>query len=1166
MSDDLRYQLAQMSPEKRVFLEQSLLERLRAGGDDAVIPRRGTDGPPPPSFAQERLWFLAQLNPEQTPYNEGSARRFRGSLDRVTLQAALDDIVRRHEALRTTYHQQDGELVQVIGQPRPVPLPVVDLGDIPADERIAAAHNRFAGVIKAPFDLTGDLMIHACLFRLAGDDHILLVVRHHIASDAWSTRYFWREFESLYTAAATDRPVPLPALPIQYADYAVWQRQQLRGGKLERELDYWRRQLADLPALQLPTDRRRPEVLSDRAADEWFSLSDEMMEELRGLGRQEGTTLHTVLLAAFLVLLARLSSQDDVATGMPIAGRTRVELETLQGLFVNTLVIRARLTGAPTFRALLRQVHQAMLDAQENQEVPFEKVVERLNPERRQNQNPLVTTFFQLRESPEVKIALPQLVVETVTVSVPHAKFDIECLLIAEDDGISGRIRYATDLFEAATVRRLIGRYEKLLAGIVAGLDRPVEELPLLPDEERRQLLGFANALSPASYATGLIHAQFEARAMSAPDALAVSLPAGDGAAGWTVTLSYDELNRRANKIAHALRRWGVGPETPVGLYFDRSLEMVAGIIGVLKAGGAYVPLDTANPPERLALIVDECRMTIVLTQQALRDTAATLVPSGAKVVCLDSDWAALDPESDLNPTPSSTPESAAYMMFTSGSTGRPKGVVVTHANIVRLFRSTEAWYGFNERDVLTLFHSFAFDISVWELWGALFYGGRIVVVPYMVSRSPDLFYRLLCREGVTMINQTPAAFHQFMEAEDPAGPCPELALRCVILGGEALELESLRPWFTRHGDRQPRLVNMYGITETAVFNTYRALSLADLDQGLGSVIGGPYPDMQMYVLDKGGRLAPIGVAGEIYLGGPCLARGYLNRPELNAQRFVSLPDPAAPGDDPPSLVRLYRSGDLGRWLPSGDLEFLGRIDYQLKIRGFRVEPGEIEAAIGRHPAVRQVVVVVREANDLEGAASDPARENTFADRRLVAYVVPTGDSAVFPAELRVMLGKTLPEYMIPDAFVFLPQLPLTAHGKIDRAALPPPDTTARETGETLVAPRTPDEETVAAVWCEVLRLDRVGVHDNFFDLGGHSLLATQVASRLSRIMGVEFPLRTLFEKPTVAEIAVEVGKLAGLRDERQRKIEAALARLNSLSAEERAALLRAGRSAFQQD
>jgi amino acid adenylation domain-containing protein len=1091
-----------LSDPRRALLEVLLRQKgLGTAAPAALgIPRRTGGGPALLSFAQERLWFLDQMQPGQPCYNVPAAMHLTGPLDTAALGCGLTEIVRRHEALRTTFAVAGGRPVQVVGPPRPVPLPVADLSLLPEPDRVAEARRLAVEEARRPFDLASGPLLRANLWRLGEQEHLLLVTLHHVVTDGWSLGVLIREFGALYTAFRAGRASPLPALPVQYADFAVWQREWLQGDELARRLDYWTERLRGMPPLDLPTDRSRPPTQTYRGAAITFELSRPLTEALLALARAEGATAYAVLLAAFQALLGRYSGQSDFGVGTPAAGRTRAETEALIGFFVNTLVARADLSGNPTLRELIARTRLTALGALDHQDLPFERLVAELQPGRELSRHPLVQVMFTFLNAHRETLRLPGLQATRLDVPTGATHFDLSLTLRESDRGLVGGLEYSTDLFDGATARGLVDHYRRLLEAVAADPGVRVGDVPLLTAAEREQVLVGWNPPRPAPADGRCLHQLFEAHAARTPEAEAVVCGAE--------SLTYGELDRRANRLAHALRRLGVGPEVCVGVCLDRSADLVVSLLAVLKAGGAYVPVDPAYPRERLAVVLDDVRPRVVLTQERFR---AHLPADGCTVLC--TDVRSLDGESDENPRTAVAADNLAYVIHTSGSTGRPKGCLVTHRNVARLLRATAPEFGFDERDTWTLFHSYAFDFSVWELWGALAHGGRLVVVPYHLSRSPAAVHDLVCREGVTVLNQTPSAFYQLAQAAEgaPAGQRPPL--RVVIFGGEALDVTRLRPWFARHGAREPRLVNMYGITETTVHVTSCPLSAADPGDKPGSPIGRPIPGWRVYVLDRRLRPVPVGVPGEVYVGGDGVARGYLGAPDATAERFV--PDPFGP-----SGCRLYRSGDRARWRADGTLEYLGRVDQQVKIRGFRIEPGEVEAALLAHPAVRQAAVV--------------AREDAPGDKRLVAYVVPRSADACSEADLRGFLQEKLPEYARPAACVFLTELPLTPNGKLDRRALPPPDPT-RATSAEPVAPRDALEGWVADVWREALGLGAVGVEDNFFAAGGDSIRAALVVNRVQRRLGRPVPVTAIFEAPTAAGfarfLADHYPAAAGLRD-----------------------------------
>jgi amino acid adenylation domain-containing protein len=1059
------------------------------------IPRSGDL---PLSFSQQRLWFIDQLEPGSALYNASRAFRIGGTLKVEALERSLIEIARRHEVLRSTFAMAEGRPRQTISPAPVLTLPVVDLADCPDNRIEEEALRRVNEEARRPFDLACGPLLRATLFRLADEDHILVLNTHHIVSDGWSFGVLYRELSALYDAFSKGRTSPLPDLSIQYVDFAYWQRRWLRGDLLESQLRYWKRQLEGISTLDLPTDRRRPAVQSHCGARQSIILPGDLKEALKALSRNERATLFMTLLAAFNILLHRYTGREDIVVGTPIAGRNRVETEGLIGFFVNTLVLRTNLSGDCSFRELLNRTRDAALEAYEHQDLPFEKLVEELEPERNLNRSPLVQVVLAFHNEPELAAKLSGLSLAPIEIESNLAKFDLTFHLRVIPQGLEVASEYDTDLFDKETIARMLGHLQTLLEGIVADPERRLSRLPLLTEAEQRRLLVEWNDAGIDYSQDKCIHELFEAQVERSPEAVAVVFEHQQ--------LTYRELDRRANQLAGRLQKMGVGPEILVGLYMERCAEIVVAILAVLKAGGAYVPIDPSYPRERVAFLLGDSGVRIVLTQDHL---LSSLPANGIRAVSLTDSVQLAEPGPETAPVSGAAPDNLAYVIYTSGSTGKPKGSLITHENVTRLFAATDSLFKFAQNDVWTLFHSYAFDFSVWEIWGALLNGGRLVVVPYWTSRSPQTFYDLLCQERVTVLNQTPSAFKQLIAAEPPRGDPRQLALRLVIFGGEALHPECLSPWFDRHGDRRPEMINMYGITETTVHVTYRAVREADLCAGKGSLIGKPIPDLKFYILDAHQNPVPIGVPGEVCVGGAGLARGYIDRAELTAEQFIPNPFSALPGD------RLYRSGDLARRLSGGDIEYLGRIDAQVKIRGFRIEPGEIESALAQHPAVREVTVVAREEAGEEA-------ENLKSDKRLVAYMVPRHDAAPI-SDLRNFLKRKLPEYMIPSAFVFLDSLPLTPNGKIDRRALPDPDEGRPELQRAFLAPRTRTEDLLAKTWAEVLELEKVGVYDNFFELGGHSLSATQVIARLRDTLHVELPLRSLFESPTVAGLAERV-------------------------------------------
>ncbi|MEF2238189.1 non-ribosomal peptide synthase/polyketide synthase [Pseudomonas aeruginosa] len=1060
------------------------------------IVRCARDASPQLSFAQERQWFIWRLDPHSAAYNIPVALRLKGPLRRDALQGALDLLVQRHETLRTTFVEHDGAPRQVIHPTLPIAI---------EERRPPVAGEDLKGLVETeahrPFDLQRGPLLRVLLLPLATDECVLVLTLHHIIADGWSMQVLVDELIRVYAALRHDQPPALAELPIQYADFAAWQRQWMDGGERERQLDYWVSRLGgEQPLLELPSDRPRPQQQSHRGRRIGIPLPAELAEALRRLAQAEQGTLFMLLLASFQALLHRYSGQNDIRVGVPIANRNREETEGLIGFFVNTQVLRAELDGQLPFRELLRQVRQAVVEAQGYQDLPFEQLVDALQPERSLSHAPLFQVMYNHQRDDHRGsrfASLGELEVEDLAWDVQTAQFDLTLDTYESSNGLLAELTYATDLFDASSAERIAGHWLNLLQSIVARPEACIAELKLLDEAEARADLLQWNPHPQDFPPASCLHRQIERQAAERPRATAVVY--GERA------LDYGELNLRANRLAHRLIELGVGPDVLVGLAAERSLEMIVGLLAILKAGGAYVPLDPRYPSDRLGYMIEDSGIRLLLTQRAARER----LPLGEGLPCL-----LLDAEHEWAGYPESDPQSAvgvdnlAYVIYTSGSTGKPKGTLLPHGNVLRLFDATRHWFGFSADDAWSLFHSYAFDFSVWEIFGALLHGGRLVIVPHETSRSPEDFLRLLCRERVTVLNQTPSAFKQLMQVACAGQEVPPLALRHVVFGGEALEVQALRPWFERFGDRAPRLVNMYGITETTVHVTYRPLSLADLDGGAASPIGEPIPDLSWYLLDAGLNPVPRGCIGELYVGGAGLARGYLNRPELSCTRFVADPFSTTGG-------RLYRTGDLARYRCDGVVEYVGRIDHQVKIRGFRIELGEIEARLLAQPGVAEAVVLPHEG---PGAT------------QLVGYVVTQAapsDPAALRDTLRQALKASLPEHMVPAHLLFLERLPLTANGKLDRRALPAPD--ASRLQQDYAAPRSELEQRLAAIWADVLKLGRVGLDDNFFELGGDSIISIQVVSR-ARQAGIRLAPRDLFLHQTIrglAGVAVEGRGLA---------------------------------------
>ncbi|MGZ3458805.1 MAG: amino acid adenylation domain-containing protein, partial [Archangium sp.] len=995
----------------------------------------------------------------------------KGPLEGAALERSLVEVIRRHEALRTTFVLVEGQPVQRIAPELAFQLPVESLEAVPGAERERALEQLVVEEARRPMDLEKGPLFRARLLCLAADEHVLIFVIHHSICDVWSHGVMERELTALYRAYSQGGEPALKALPVQYADYSVWQREWLKGPVLEEQLAWWKQELAGAPpVLELPTDRPRPPVQSNRGAILRVECSSELSGAVGALSRKEGVTPFMLLLAVFQALLARYSGQSDVIVGSPIFGRNRREVEGLIGFFANTLALRVDASGELSFRELLHRVRKACLGAYGRGEVPFEQLVDALQVERDLSRSPLFQVMFAFQATaPFSLLELPGVIVEEVAVDSGVAKFDLTLFVRDTPKGWMCIWEYDTDLYDEATVARMSGHYVRLLEGALAHPEQRLSELELLGEAERRQVLVEWNSRRADYPRDTCAHHLIEAQAARTPDAMAVAFEDSH--------LTYRELNARANQLAHRLRALGVGPEARVGLCLERSLEMVVGILGVLKAGGAYVPLDASYPRERLAFMVQEARMPVLVTTGTLADE---LPSRGERRVRLDADAEALARQPTHDPAPLAVSENLAYIIFTSGSTGRPKGTMLTHRGLCNTALAAVDTRGVRADSRVLQFAAFSFDSSVSDIFSTLMVGGCLVLAPRDSILPGAPLDTLLKKQRVTLVTLTPSVLAQ----QDAAG---YPALETVISAGEACTPELVRKWKPGR-----RFLNEYGPTEVTV--------CATIDEDVRPerlTIGRPLPNVRVYVLDRWLRPVPEGVVGELYVGGRGLARGYLDRPELTAERFV--PDPYG-GE---AGARMYRTGDLVRWLPGGELEYVGRADAQVKVRGFRIELGEIETVLVSHPGVKEGVVAAR-----EGAGG----------KRLVAYYV-SKEQVPTAAELRAWLKQRLPEFMVPSAFVWLEALPLTPSKKVDKKALPAPDLEA-EAGAEYVAPRTEMERVVAELWAPLLGVRRVGARDNFFELGGHSLLATQVVSRLREVLKVELPVRALFEAPTVAELA----------------------------------------------
>jgi amino acid adenylation domain-containing protein/non-ribosomal peptide synthase protein (TIGR01720 family) len=1078
---DLAQRIANLSTEKRALLALRLKQQ---GKGFNVLPL---------SFAQERLWFLDQLDPGNPAYHITAAVRLKGELKQEALQKSLDEIIGRHEVLRTRFATVEGRARQVVETREALRIAHYDLSEQVGDDQADELRRRLSEQAQLPFRLDRWPLLRVAVYRLAAEEHVLLVVMHHIVSDGWSMQVLIQELGRLYTAFAKGEPSPLAELPIQYGDYAMWQREWLRGEVLEEQLEYWGEQLGGVGAgvLELPGDRARPAELSHRGGREEVVLGEELTRELRELSRQYGVTMFMSLLAGFQALLWRYTGAAEVVVGAPIAGRNRVELEGLVGFFANTLALRVGVSGAESFAELLGAVKRVCLGAYEHQEIPFEKVVDELQLPRRLSHTPLFQVALALQNAPaEPSLKLPGLSLEPLAVETGWAKFDLELELTDTGETIFGVMGYRTDLFEAETIKRMVGHLKTLLQAAVANPQERLSRLTILTEKEQELLVGWSD--TKVDYpADRLVHQLFEAQAEQTPEAVALIFG--------VERLTFGELNHRSNQLAHYLQSLGVGAEVPVGVCLERSAEMVIALLALLKAGGVFVPLSPDYPAERLAFMLADMQAGALLTtKQLLQELPA----SQATTVCLDRDWEVIAGESETNPGTRISPDNLAYIIYTSGSTGQPKGVMVEHRQLSSFVSATQSLYNFTPGDTMTCVVSFAFDVFLFQVLSPMLAGGTCLLVAWEQVLDMPALVRLL--DSATVMHGPASLFHQianFIQEQEPDHSFEHM--RVVAVGGEFVAPE-LAQRLQRVFSAADVYVD-YGPTEaTMVCTNYLVPRNVPASK---SIIGKAFPNARTRLYDAYLNLVPVGVPGEIFLGGACVSRGYLHRPELTAEKYPFI-----------DQQRFYRTGDVGRYLADGNIEFLGRMDEQVKVRGYRIELGEIESVLSQHASVQRAVVI--------------AQQHQTDHKRLVAFVVTDSSEQLAAAELRQFLRRKLPDYMVPAAFITLDELPLTPNGKVDRRQLAQMDfTTPPASARDYVEARTAIEQTLVEIWQQVLGLKLVGVHDNFFELGGDSILSIQIVARANQA-GLRLTTRQLFEHQTVAELAEVAGTAAAVSAE----------------------------------
>lgn len=1057
------------------------------------------------STTQRGLWFLSQLE-EGRALNIPLGFNLVGPLHLEALERSLTEIVRRHETLRTVFPIANGVVVQRILPPSPLLLSVVNLQTLPVPQQQEEVYRLAQAAAQHPFDLAVDRPLHITLLRLSKTSHVLLVTIHHIAADGWSLAVFRRELAVLYAAFSQGQPSPLADLPIQYADFVEWQRHWLKGEWLDRQLAYWRQQLAGAPSiLEMPTDRPRPAIQTFEGNAAFLTLDADLTHQLKALSQRTGATLFMTLLAALATLLSRYAGQQDLVIGSPIANRPRSETEPLIGFFINLLALRVDLTGNPNFLELLQRVRRVALDAYANQDIPFGQVVDSVQPARNRGHSPLFQVMFILQNSPTEEFKLPGLTLSSLHSESGTAQYDLRLMMEETATGLSAELEYNRDLFDAATIARLMGHFQALLQEIVTDPARSIAELPLMSPSERQQMLSLGYPPAQPYPQDHCIHELFEAQVQRTPDAIALVSEVGSEIGSATESLTYRELNQRANQLAHHLRSRGVGPEVLIAIVMERSFDLLVSILAVLKAGGAYVPIDPAYSSDRQTYQLTDCQTPVILTQQHL---VAALPTLAAQIIPVDAAWDAIAAYSTENLaaenlSPHLTPENLAYIIYTSGSTGNPKGVMVTHQGVVNHSTASIRAFELTAADRVLQFSSMGFDIFVEEVFPSLFSGATLVLRSDEMILSIRAFCQFVQRHQITVLDIPTAFWHELVNGLALVQKTIPTRVRLVVVGGEKASRSAYQQWLqlTRP---QVRWLNTYGPTEATVTTTLYDPAQSGFDPDSAEIsIGRAIANLQTYILDSRLQPVPIGVPGELHIGGVGLARGYLNLPEKSQEKFIPHPfesDPAA---------RLYKTGDMAYYLPDGNIGFVGRIDYQVKIRGFRIELGEIEICLEQHPAVQQAVVLMR--------------QDESGNQSLVAYVVTPDPEALTPAKLTGFLQPKLPKYMLPSAWGVLKNLPLTANGKVDRRALPAPVDGHRESLEPLVKPKTELESQLAQIWESVLGIPSIGVNDNFFDLGGHSLLAVRLWAKIEQVTHQELPLSTLFQAPTVQQLAARL-------------------------------------------
>lgn len=1085
MSDKLK-RIAELSPEKRALLMLRMKKKLESSQKPGIVSRKNKEEYPL-SFAQERMWFLDQLVPDSPLYNISAAIRLTGKLNQAALEQSLNEIIRRHEILRVYFTIEAGNPVQKVVSDPKLKLAFSDLSDLASDEREEKIRELATKEARKSFNLSRWPLLRVTLLRLAPEEHVLLLTIHHIISDGWSIGVIIREVATLYNAIMSDKPIEQAELPIQYADFAAWQRNWLQGEVLQKQLAYWKSKLAGQESvLELPIDHPRPAIQSFHGHRLHFTLDQDVSQALREMSRQEGVTLFMTTLAAFKAFLFRYTGQEDISVGSPIANRNQTEIEGIIGFFVNTLVMRSQVNGKMTFRELLQQVRDVALGAYAHQDLPFEKLVEELQIPRDMSHTPLYQVVFDLQNSLLESFEVAGLKLSVIETENETAKFDLMFQLEEGADAIKGVVEFNTDLFELPTIQRMVRHFKQIVTSVTRNIDQPISSLDLMDAAEQRQVLITWNQTQTEYPRQKSIVEIFESHVKSTPQAPATEFN--------EVSLTYDQLNERANQLAHYLKKMGVTHNSLVAIIMERSLDMIIATLGILKAGGVYVPLDTAYPKDRMAFMLQDTRASVLLTQKALRES---LPENEAQVVCIDEDWQTIASESPENLPIVANGNSMAYIIYTSGSTGRPKGVAVPHKGISRLVINTN-YVKFNPTDRVGQASNVSFDAATWEIWGALLNGAALVGVSKDLVLNPQKLVKEIRVKKINRMFLTTSLFNQVSHEI----PDAYKTLDTIMFGGEAADPQAVRKVLENGAPKD--VLNGYGPTENTTFST--VYKVTGVPEGTASLsIGKAIANSTTYILDANFNPVPVGVVGELYVGGDGVALEYYNRPQLTAAKFIPDPFSSEPG------AQIYRTGDLARYLPDGNIDFLGRIDHQVKIRGFRIELGEIESLLQQHPALQDGLVL--------------AREDKPGQKRLVAYIIPKHEMTPETSELRTFLLKKLPDYMIPTAFITMEAFPLTPNGKVDRKALPAPDQSREDFEQNYVPPRTRLEETLVEMWQEILEIEKIGIYDNFFQLGGNSLQAAVFINRIQKKFKEEAHVRAIFLAPTVAEFATYVNE-----------------------------------------